>query len=65
MTLSGVVWGGYLLWISLIIIATLIIWRAGDFFSPAATYIQKDMIFHNQLKPQSLTQSQVRFRSFV
>ena len=40
MTLSGVVWGGYLLWISLIIIATLIIWRAGDFFSPAATYIQ-------------------------
>ena len=40
MTLSGVVWGGYLLWISLILIATLIIWRAGDFFSPAATYIQ-------------------------
>ena len=40
MTLSGIVWGGYLLWISLILIATLIIWRAGDFFSPAATYIQ-------------------------
>jgi cation:H+ antiporter len=40
MTLNGLVWGGYLLWISLILIATLIIWRAGDFFSPAATYIQ-------------------------
>ena len=40
LTLGGFVWGGYLLWISLILIATLIIWRAGDFFSPAATYIQ-------------------------
>ena len=40
LTLGGFFWGGYLLWISLILIATLIIWRAGDFFSPAATYIQ-------------------------
>ena len=38
--LNGLAWAGYLLWISLIMIATLIIWRAGDFFSPAATYIQ-------------------------
>jgi len=38
--LNGIAWAGYLLWISLIMIATLIIWRAGDFFSPAATYIQ-------------------------
>ena len=40
LTLSEIGWGGYLLWISLILIATIIIWRAGDFFSPAATYIQ-------------------------
>ena len=32
---------GYLLWISLIIIATIVIWRAGDFFEPAAGFIQE------------------------
>ena len=32
---------GYPLWISLIIVATIIIWRAGDFFEPAAEFIQK------------------------
>ena len=40
LTLNGIGWGGYLLWISLIMISTIIIWRAGDFFSPAATFIQ-------------------------
>ncbi|MDP6308690.1 MAG: sodium:calcium antiporter [SAR324 cluster bacterium] len=40
LTLNGIGWGSYLLWISLIMISTIIIWRAGDFFSPAATYIQ-------------------------
>ncbi len=40
LTLNGIGWGNYLLWISLIMISTIIIWRAGDFFSPAATYIQ-------------------------
>ena len=39
-TIEGVGWGGYLLWISLIMLSTIIIWRAGDFFSSAATYIQ-------------------------
>ena len=39
--LNGIIWAGYLLWTSLILIATLIIWRAGDFFSPAATYVQE------------------------
>ncbi len=39
-TIEGIVWGGYLLWISLIMLSTIIIWRAGDFFSSAATYIQ-------------------------
>ena len=40
LTLNGMGWGSYLLWISLIMISTIIIWRAGDFFSPAATFIQ-------------------------
>ena len=40
-TIEGIGWGGYLLWISLILLATIIIWRAGDFFSSAATYIQE------------------------
>ena len=40
LTLNGIGWGNYLLWISLIMISTIVIWRAGDFFSPAATYIQ-------------------------
>ena len=39
-TNEGIGWGGYLLWISLIMLSTIIIWRAGDFFSSAATYIQ-------------------------
>ena len=37
----GIFWAGYFLWTSLIMISTLIIWRAGDFFSPAATYVQE------------------------
>ena len=32
---------GYPLWISLILVSTIVIWRAGDFFSPGAEYIQK------------------------
>ena len=40
-TIEGIGWGCYLLWISLILLATIIIWRAGDFFSSAATYIQE------------------------
>jgi len=47
--LNGIAWAGYLLWISLIMIATLIIWKAGDFFSPAAAYVQEK---HNI--PQSI-----------
>ncbi|MCS5552490.1 MAG: sodium:calcium antiporter [SAR324 cluster bacterium] len=39
--IEGIGWGGYLLWISLIMLSTIIIWRAGDFFSSAATYIQE------------------------
>ena len=30
---------GYPLWISLILVSTIVIWRAGDFFSPGAEYI--------------------------
>ncbi len=41
MALGGIGWGGYFLWIALILLATIIIWRAGDFFSSAATYIQE------------------------
>ena len=37
----GVPYMDYVLWISLIIVATIAIWRAGDFFHPAATYIQE------------------------
>ena len=40
-TIEGIGWGSYLLWISLIMLSTIIIWRAGDFFSSAATYIQE------------------------
>jgi len=39
--ITGTIWAGYILWTSLIMIATLIIWRAGDFFSPAANYVQE------------------------
>jgi len=38
---NGILWSEYVLWIALIAIATIIIWRAGDFFSPAANYIQR------------------------
>ena len=38
---SGVPYIDYVMWISLIIVATIVIWRAGDFFQPAASYIQK------------------------
>ena len=41
LTQNGILWGEYFLWITLIAIATIIIWRAGDFFSQAATYIQE------------------------
>jgi len=37
---EGIGWAAYILWISLILLSTIIIWRAGDFFSSAATYIQ-------------------------
>ena len=40
-TIEGIGWGSYLLWISLIMLSTIIIWRAGDFFSSAAAYIQE------------------------
>ncbi len=40
-TIEGIGWGSYLLWISLIMLSTIIIWRAGDFFSSAASYIQE------------------------
>ena len=46
---NGIVWGGYVLWISLILLSTVIIWRAGDFFSIAANYVQEK---HNI--PQSI-----------
>ena len=49
LTLNGIGWGSYPLWISLIMISTIVIWRAGDFFSPAATFIQNK---HNI--PQSI-----------
>ena len=38
--IEGIGWVNYILWISLILLATIIIWSAGDFFSSAATYIQ-------------------------
>ena len=41
LTQNGFLWGGYVLWISLILISTIIIWRAGDFFSLAANYVQE------------------------
>ncbi len=40
LTQNGIGLASYFLWISLIMISTIVIWRAGDFFSPAATYIQ-------------------------
>ena len=40
LSVEGIAWTAYILWISLILLATIIIWRAGDFFSSAATYIQ-------------------------
>ncbi len=49
LTQNGIFWGGYILWISLILISTIIIWRSGDFFSLAANYIQEK---HNI--PQSI-----------
>ena len=41
LSVEGIDWAAYILWISLILLATIIIWRAGDFFSSAATYIQE------------------------
>ena len=38
---KGFFWGGYVLCIALILISTIIIWRAGDFFSLAASYVQE------------------------
>lgn len=40
LTQNGIGLASYFLWISLIMISTIVIWRAGDFFSPAASYIQ-------------------------
>ncbi|MDP6211451.1 MAG: sodium:calcium antiporter [SAR324 cluster bacterium] len=40
LTQNGIGLASYFFWISLIMISTIVIWRAGDFFSPAATYIQ-------------------------
>ena len=37
---NGIGLASYFLWISLIMMSTIVIWRAGDFFSPAANYIQ-------------------------
>ena len=37
---NGIGLASYFFWISLIMISTIVIWRAGDFFSPAASYIQ-------------------------
>ncbi|MED5515305.1 MAG: sodium:calcium antiporter, partial [SAR324 cluster bacterium] len=37
---NGIGLASYFLWISLIMMSTIVIWRAGDFFSPAASYIQ-------------------------
>ncbi len=31
----------FLLWVSLIVFASIVIWRAGDFFQPAADYVQE------------------------
>ena len=40
LTQNGIGLASYFLWISLIMMSTIVIWRAGDFFSPAANYIQ-------------------------
>ena len=40
LTQNGIGLASYFFWISLIMISTMVIWRAGDFFSPAASYIQ-------------------------
>ena len=40
LTQNGIGLASYFFWISLIMISTIVIWRAGDFFSPAASYIQ-------------------------
>ena len=40
LTQNGIGLASYFLWISLIMMSTIVIWRAGDFFSPAASYIQ-------------------------
>ena len=47
---NGFLWGGYVLWISLILISTIIIWRAGDFFSLAANYIQEKHAIPQSIK---------------
>jgi len=46
---QGIAGSSHVLWISLIVLSSLVIWRAGDFFAPASTYIQE----HHNL-PQSI-----------
>ncbi len=39
--LIGIAGAAHVLWLALIILSSLVIWRAGDFFAPAASYIQE------------------------
>ena len=46
---QGIGGAAHVLWTSLIVLSSLVIWRAGDFFAPASSFIQK----HHNL-PQSI-----------
>ena len=50
--LTGVHWVPLqmILWVSLIVLASITIWRAGDFFAPAAEYIQKQKNLPESIK---------------
>ncbi|MDE0905902.1 MAG: sodium:calcium antiporter [SAR324 cluster bacterium] len=46
---QGIGGAAHVLWVSLIVLSSLVIWRAGDFFAPASSFIQN----HHNL-PQSI-----------
>ena len=37
---QGIGGAAHVLWVSLIVLSSLVIWRAGDFFAPASSFIQ-------------------------
>ena len=64
LSVEGIDWEAYILWISLILLATIIIWRAGDFFSSAATYIQEKHEIPQSIKAAVIDAIASAFREF-